>query len=350
MTWVIRKVRCLFIEDCVQILCEVYDEFFTVKVHVLDEFKLYPTLVYEGGTTIDVDWLNLNLFDLKDVDEFGLRSGYDVDSRLFYAYKEPEIELICGLKPLLCDDDVVQFRELTSKRRDDDGFDVELDDEIREEAMAQKKEMLDKVDKIAKENAIKKKKKGNRKWQKLDKNRILGLDELEEGIGSSSQSKKKLPGPYARHGLKFKTRKEAVKRVNRNHNGCRDVKIRLCNNTFLAKTLEGKLKLLPELDLATIRVFVDQMFKIKLSRNSARNTKEKALKKINGDDIEQFNLCHTYCQELIKAHPGSTCFVEFVESNKPTDPCIFQMLYICLKSLVNEFHAGCRKDLDGCHI
>ncbi|GAA0183876.1 hypothetical protein LIER_31214 [Lithospermum erythrorhizon] len=59
--------------------------------------------------------------------------------------------------------------------------------------------MLDIVDKIAKENAVKKKKKGNMKWQKLDKNRILGLDELEEGIESSSQSKKKIPGPYARH-------------------------------------------------------------------------------------------------------------------------------------------------------
>ncbi|GAA0183877.1 hypothetical protein LIER_31215 [Lithospermum erythrorhizon] len=117
MTWVIRKVRRLFIEDCVQVLCEVYDEFLTMKVHSLGEFKLYPTLVYEGGTTIDVDWSNLNLFDLKDVDEFSLRSGYDVDSRLFYTYKEPEMELICGLKPLLCDDDVVQFRELTSKRR-----------------------------------------------------------------------------------------------------------------------------------------------------------------------------------------------------------------------------------------
>ncbi|GAA0171740.1 hypothetical protein LIER_25705 [Lithospermum erythrorhizon] len=192
MTWVIRKVRRLFTEDCVQVLCE--------------------------GTIIDVDWLNLNLFDLKNVDEFSLRSGYDVGSRHFYAYKEPEMERICGLKPLLCDDDVVQFRELTTYDisceypnfgyredelcqirlgdddikffRDGDGFDVELDDEIGEETMAQKKEMLDK------------------KWQKLDKNRILGLDELVEGIESSSQSKKKIPRPYARHGLKFKIRRE----------------------------------------------------------------------------------------------------------------------------------------------
>ncbi|GAA0171741.1 hypothetical protein LIER_25706 [Lithospermum erythrorhizon] len=120
---------------------------------------------------------------------------------------------------------------------------------------------------------------------------------------------------------------------------------------FPSKALEGKFRLLPELDLIPVQVFVDQMFKIKISRNSTRNTKEKALRKINGDDIEQFNLCHTYCQELIKAHPGSTFFVKSVEPNKPTDPCIFQRLYMCLKSLINGFHARCRKviGLDGCH-
>ncbi|GAA0163893.1 hypothetical protein LIER_19656 [Lithospermum erythrorhizon] len=130
---------------------EVYDDFFTVKVHVLGEFKLYPTLVYEGGTTIDIDWLNLNLFDLKEVDEFSLRSGYDVGSRLFYAYKEPEMELIS------------------------------------------------KDDKLGETNWI-------------------------------------------------------VKRVIKNHNGCPDMKIRLCNSTYLAKVLEGKFRLLSELDLVTVQV------------------------------------------------------------------------------------------------
>ncbi|GAA0153611.1 hypothetical protein LIER_11809 [Lithospermum erythrorhizon] len=94
-----------------------------------------------------------------------------------FGYREDEVDQI-----RLGDDDIKFFR-------DGDGFDVELDDEIREETMTQKKEMLDKVNKIAKENAIKKKKNGNRKWQKLDKNKILG--------------------PYARHVLEFKIRKEA---------------------------------------------------------------------------------------------------------------------------------------------
>ncbi|GAA0186090.1 hypothetical protein LIER_33378 [Lithospermum erythrorhizon] len=46
------------------------------------------------------------------------------------------------------------------------------------------------------------------------------------------------------------------------------------------------------------------MFKIKISKHCARRTKEKALKKINGDDLEQFYLVHTYCKELMNTHPG----------------------------------------------
>ncbi|GAA0152104.1 hypothetical protein LIER_37424 [Lithospermum erythrorhizon] len=93
------------------------------------------------------------------------------------------------------------------------------------------------------------------------------------------------------------------------------------------------------------------MFKIKISKHCARRTKEKALKKINGDDLEQFNLVHTYCKELMNTHPGSSCYVNYVEPTLPTEPCIFRRLYICLKPFVEGFYDGCRKviDLDGCH-
>ncbi|GAA0186086.1 hypothetical protein LIER_33374 [Lithospermum erythrorhizon] len=90
-------------------------------------------------------------------------------------------------------------------------------------------------------------------------------------------------------------------------------------------------------------VFIDEMFKIKISKYYARRTKEKALKKINGDDLEQFNLVHTYCKELMNTHPGSSCYVNYVEATLPTEPCIFRRLYICLKPLVEGSYDGCRK-------
>ncbi|GAA0167169.1 hypothetical protein LIER_22161 [Lithospermum erythrorhizon] len=68
----------------------------------------------------------------------------------------------------------------------------------------------------------------------------------------------------------------------------------------------GKFRVLPNITLAAIQVFVDEMFRVKVSTSSARKTKEKALAKINGDHLEQFNLATTYCKELMKAQPGSS--------------------------------------------
>ncbi|KAG9158869.1 hypothetical protein Leryth_017879 [Lithospermum erythrorhizon] len=94
--------------------------------------------------------------------------------------------------------------------RDGDMFDVELDAEISVETMALKKERMAEVEEIARQNAKKKKVKDFKRWQKFDKNKVLSLDELSDGIGTpSSQPKKKIPGTYARHGIEFKLRKEA---------------------------------------------------------------------------------------------------------------------------------------------
>ncbi|GAA0159746.1 hypothetical protein LIER_38921 [Lithospermum erythrorhizon] len=116
-----------------------------------------------------------------------------------------------------------------------------------------------------------------------------------------------------------------VKNINKTHNGCPEKKIHFSNNTFLTKALEGKFKVMPEMSLAATQVFIDDMFHIKVSKNYARNTKEKALKKVNRDHLEQFNLAHTYCQELMKAQPGSR-YVDCTELERPIDPCVFRRL------------------------
>ncbi|GAA0185034.1 hypothetical protein LIER_32322 [Lithospermum erythrorhizon] len=95
-----------------------------------------------------------------------------------------------------------------------------------------------------------------------------------------------------------------MKNINKTHNGCHEKKIRFCNNTFLAKALEEKFRVMPEMSLAATQVlvllfdsfhsflnlnlffmyvFIDDMFHIKVSKTCARNTKGKGLKKINGD-------------------------------------------------------------------
>ena len=76
-----------------------------------------------------------------------------------------------------------------------------------------------------------------------------------------------------------------------------------------------------------------------------------AQEKINGDYIEQFQLCTAYCNQLMKTYPGSTCFVDWEPSEHPLEIPRFRRMYICLDPLKKGFHAGCRKviGLDGCH-
>ncbi|GAA0168750.1 hypothetical protein LIER_23397 [Lithospermum erythrorhizon] len=102
---------------------------------------------------------------------------------------------------------------------------------------------------------------------------------IESGL---SIPKKKFFGTYARHGYTD----WCVKNINKTHNGCLEKKICFCNSTFLAKALGGNFRVMPKMSLAATQVFIDDMFHIKVSKNCARNTKEKALKKINGDHLE----------------------------------------------------------------
>ncbi|GAA0176503.1 hypothetical protein LIER_29482 [Lithospermum erythrorhizon] len=123
------------------------------------------------------------------------------------------------------------------------------------------------------------------------------------------------------------------------------MRLHLFNNTFLASTMEGKFGVLHEITLATIQVFIDEMFHIKISANCARRTKEKALKKINEDYLEQFNLtATTYCVELMKAQHGSSYYVSYTKPQVLGDPTVFRRLYVCLKTLVEEFYVGCLID------
>ena len=87
------------------------------------------------------------------------------------------------------------------------------------------------------------------------------------------------------------------------------------------------------------------------SRNAVRYTKTKALAKIEGDNINQFKLLWDYSYELKRTHPGSTVIIDYDERHGVNEPNVFKRIYICLKPLVEGFHAGCRKliGLDGCH-
>ena len=58
-----------------------------------------------------------------------------------------------------------------------------------------------------------------------------------------------------------------------------------------------------------------------------------------------------YSYDLRRTHPGSTVIIDYEEKDGVNELNEFKRIYVCLKTLVNGFHAGCRKliGLDGCH-
>ncbi|GAA0163444.1 hypothetical protein LIER_39600 [Lithospermum erythrorhizon] len=141
--------------------------------------------------------------------------------------------------------------------------------------------------------------------------RQFQIEPNSEKVDDETYSKPRRNGCYARHGVEFKIRKSTgADNVLSESDVSDDVRLHLFNNTFLASPMEGKFIVLLEITLATTQVFVDEIFHIKISPNWTRRTKEKALKKINGDHLEQFNLVVTYCTKLMKAQPGSSCYLD----------------------------------------
>ena len=82
-----------------------------------------------------------------------------------------------------------------------------------------------------------------------------------------------------------------IKTVRRHHKGCPDEPVKLCGSTFLAKVMEDKIRLLPDITLKQIQVFVDELFHIKIGLFIARRTRLLAKQKIEGDHRDQFKMC-----------------------------------------------------------
>ncbi|KAG9149198.1 hypothetical protein Leryth_003189 [Lithospermum erythrorhizon] len=84
-----------------------------------------------------------------------------------------------------------------------------------------------------------------------------------------------------------------VKSVVRAHSGCPDERIALCNSRFLSKAMEGKFRVIPDMDLATVQVFVDQIFNEDYVMIS---DKQKGLEQSFKDSL---NVAHRNCVQHI---------------------------------------------------
>ncbi|KAG9134402.1 hypothetical protein Leryth_023791, partial [Lithospermum erythrorhizon] len=122
--------------------------------------------------------------------------------------------------------------------RESDLFDDDLDREIRAENIAVQQKEAEEIGEMA---------------------RQFQMEPDSEKYYDETCSKPRRKGSYARHGVEFKFRKATGSPFQQH---------------FLASMM-GQFRVLPEITLAAIQVFVDEMFHIKISPNCGKRTKEK---------------------------------------------------------------------------
>ncbi|GAA0158384.1 hypothetical protein LIER_38635 [Lithospermum erythrorhizon] len=171
--------------------------------------------------------------------------------------------------------------------RDEDMLDVELDAEISVETMALKKRGWLKQKKLQgrmpkkKKHGVEFKLKKEARYEESsndEKDDILSDCDSDESLKSLADSSDEEPlwlatNDNTRFSIKYKfsctfsvwiakdcklsPTDRVVKSVVRAHSGCLDERIVLCNSRFLSKAMEGKFRVIPEMDLAADQVFVE---------------------------------------------------------------------------------------------
>ncbi|XP_019179510.1 PREDICTED: uncharacterized protein LOC109174707 [Ipomoea nil] len=127
---------------------------------------------------------------------------------------------------------------------------------------------------------------------------------------------------------------------------------RTVKSGFLAKMYKDEIKLNTEWGRIQFQEHVKANLKCQVSKHQAYRAKQKALKQLEGDVSEQFNLLNDYCEELKRSNPGTSVKMkldsEFTVNGRPR----FLRLYICFAACKEGFLRGCRPffGLDGCHL
>ncbi|GAA0184472.1 hypothetical protein LIER_31760 [Lithospermum erythrorhizon] len=143
-----------------------------------------------------------------------------------------------------------------------------------------------------------------------------------------------------------------IKTISKNHTNCvASKRRRLIKSSWLAKVLIDWFRLLPDMSFKVLKVVVDKKFGLMIADHQARRVRENALKTIEGDHNEQYNMIFDYIEELKKPHHGLTVFAECDVSLEDGNAGVFKGIYVCLRPLIDGFKVGGRKliGLDGCH-
>ena len=120
---------------------------------------------------------------------------------------------------------------------------------------------------------------------------------------------------------------------------------------FLARKYVDFLRMNKRITVSEFKDKVHAELNVNITKPQVYKTFMKAKILIHGSYKDQYNRLWDYCEELMKANPGSTVYME-TTLDKDSGKQRFQRLYICFEALKRGFKSGCRKiiGVDGCHL
>ncbi|KAH7864390.1 hypothetical protein Vadar_029082 [Vaccinium darrowii] len=154
-------------------------------------------------------------------------------------------------------------------------------------------------------------------------------------------------GSLAQRGESFQ-----VKSFKSEHKCVRSFKVRHVTSMYLAKKYADSIRTNPNMPLEHLQNRVKKNLVVDVSRAIAYRAKRKALKLIEGTNLEQYALLRDYCEEIRRTNPNTTIIIKTIppptEDGQPT----FDRIYICLGALKEGMLSGCRRFIcmDACFL
>lgn len=136
-----------------------------------------------------------------------------------------------------------------------------------------------------------------------------------------------------------------IKTYNGNHNCQRKWVIERCTSRWLVEKYVESFRADQKMSISNFSRTVRKEWNITVSRSKFARAKRLAMKKVMGDEEDQYNLLWDYAHELRRLNPGSNFFLNL-------DGERFSSLYVSLDACKRGFMVGCRPliCLDGCHL